>query len=516
VAISVILPTLRADRARRCINRIAATSAGVDYEVVVVSPLDMPALLKGCRGYERVRFVQEPAKEGSCQANTLGYQQARGKYVFAIADDHLLAEGCLKSLVEFMRPHDDELFLAGARCYGLTGPGEEHTVYGLYYAYTPCIRRDRIEAIGGFYDPYYRCYWGDPDLAMRVWHHEGKAELCHDAWVEYHNAEDRLDSESHARYGERDYQAFVQRWHDRYGARVPSPKFRDINVRNPFVEPGLPPEMCTRLLVDLRRMDWPELRRELEEAPECFVTRQYIPETFTFAMEQSRDLSPDLRAKLADWFSLQVAGRPAASPVTDPAGPTEEACRLFASVAMFLLTAPLTQDAPQLVAEGMQRYNLIRYAGQYYAWPQEFGGFDPERCRTVGVSVPCEPLAWQLVKCLNESSPTANGPDWRKLRAVEEAILTDQPVDDNAGADHIEDVPPAIRDELAAWFTWALCRRPLAGSGAGRGLRRIGSSLVSIGSRSLKRVLGERRWGRVRRRLGRLRDRLRLKGACRP
>ena len=488
--ISVILPTLRAEAAYRCINRIAATSAGVEYEVVVVSPLDMLELLTGCSGYERIRFVREGAKEGSCKANTLGYLNASGKYIFAIADDHLLGADCLKALIAFMEHHDHEVFLAGARCYGVHGPGLEHTAYGLYYPYTPCIRRDLVEEVGGFYDPYYRCYWGDPDLAMRVWHHGGRAELCLDAWVEFHNAEDEVDSESSNQYAHRDYRAFVERWHGLYGSGAASDKFEDINVCNKRIRPGIPPEKCTRVVSMLRQVNWRGLRRQLRGHEEDFINRQYLPETFIYAMRRRKLFCVGLRRELADWFSRQVAGVPANFNAGDPAGTWEGA---FGSIAIFLLTTPLTESAPILVAEGVVSYNLIRYAGNYYAWLQSKGGFSFDRFTSSECADLCKPSVWELIRYISERYPEQHCPDWRKVQAIEQGLQKCAPIEDTDRVGTIEYVPHEVRDELAAWIVVALCGKHEAKSRLRRLVGYIGVSLRTSAFRLSRVLVGDRR-----------------------
>ncbi|MCJ7543642.1 MAG: radical SAM protein, partial [Phycisphaerae bacterium] len=451
--ISVVLPALRAWAARRCINRIATTSGGVDYEVVVVSPLDMASLLAGCEGYERLRFVLEETQQGSCLANTLGYQNARGRYVFAIADDHLLGQDCLRNLLAFMAEHESELFLAGARCYALSGPGEEHVVYGFYYPYTPCIRRDVVEAIGGFYDPYYKCYWGDPDLAMRVWHRGGRVALCPDAWVEFHNAQDAVDAESARRYGDHDYRAFVQRWHGLHGDRAAGAGFRDINVRNRRPLSGLPPEMCTRLVAHLARWDWRALRRELRGG-RWFVTREYIPEVFDCAVFAKRLLPQSLRRELADWFSRQVVAM--AVPATG--GDDDRKTRLLARLAMHPMTAPAERQGVRLVAEGLTGFNIIHSDDRYYAWPQSAGGFAPSgRWPEGAISAP---TMAEVLRQLAQAHGPADIPDWRKIQAIEEVLSREKWPRDDTGIRRVVEIPLSLRQEIAAGLAGVLCPPP--------------------------------------------------------
>ncbi len=436
--ISVVLPTLRPDKALKCIDRIAETSGGVNYQVVVVSSLDMAALLAGCKGYDRIRFVKEEKKEGSCKANTLGYENATGKYVFAIADDHLIGQGCLENLVKFMQPHDSEMFLAGARVYGVYGPGDEHTVYGFYYPYNPCIRRDLVERVGGFYDPYYKAYYGDPDLAMRVWHNGGKVELCLNAWVEFHNDVDTVDLESHADYAQRDFYAFFKRWHPIYGHLVASSDERDINVENGYALPGMPPEKCTRLVVALRKLDCPALKSELASNENIFVTKEYLFYVYKEAINYLSLLPSDIQQAFAKWLINQLLSRTSIPELVinemleiyrlgkyqEYNHNMEPENFLLTTIAMFILNQKggLSRD-PELAIENYKGINIIYSSRQYHAWPCSFGAFTVKIFKsTFDKFVFCEPTMYQVIKKIDDLIGGNPLVDWEKARTVEEGL----------------------------------------------------------------------------------------------
>lgn len=389
--ISVILPSLRPEKARKCIDSIAETSEGVNYEVVVVSPLNMSELLLGCQGYHRIKFVHEEKKEGSCKANTLGYENAAGKYVFAMADDQRLGQDCLKNLIGFMRPHDQEIFLAGARCCGVYGAAPECKTYGFYYAFNPCIRRDLVQPVGGFYDPYYKSYYGDPDLSMRVWHHGGRVELCPDAWVEFHNEFDDLDFESHDDYAERDFKAFFERWHPIYGHLVKSSNEMDINVGNKYAFPGIPPEKCTRLIVFLRKRDWAALKNELESEHNFRLNRDHLFYVFEDMLKHLDwiFIPAEIQQNLAKWLIKQLLVQASFSEseadvvfingevksgIQYPFKP-EPANILLAKIAMFLLVNETLKRNPVMILDNYKGISLISSSRKYYAWPCSYGGF---------------------------------------------------------------------------------------------------------------------------------------------
>ncbi|MEN6348500.1 MAG: glycosyltransferase [Syntrophomonas sp.] len=429
--ISVILPSLRPEKAHKCIESIAATSKGVNYEVVVVSPLDMCNLLDGCKGYERIKFVQEEKKEGCNQAYTNGYEKAAGKYIFAIADDHRLGQDCLKNLIGFMQPHDEEIFLAGARCYGVYGPGPENTTYGFYYAYTPCIRRNLVADVSGFYDPYYKHYYGDPDLAMRVWHNGGKVELCLDAWVEYHNELDNIDLEAQTDNSEMDFNAFFERWHPIYGHLAKSCNEKDINVCNNYILPGIPPEKCTRLVMCLRNKDWSNLENELDNENNFPMNKDHLSAVFKEMMISVSSAPGDITQNLSRWLIKQLfiqtslqemdttiliesvnSGENKYNP--DPA-------ELFpAIIAMFYISGGLKKDL-DLVINNYKGVNILYGLRKFFAWPCSFGGFTINIFENTSDKLAfCEGMIYQALKRIDGLLPGAPLVDLEKMKVVEE------------------------------------------------------------------------------------------------
>lgn len=432
--ISVLLPTLRPDKARKCIDSIAQTSQGVNYEMVVVSPLDMCNLLVGCQGYERLRFVREEKPEGCNKAFTTAYEHAAGKYVFAIADDHRLGQDCLKNLIEFMRPHDQEIFLAGARCYGVYGAGPESKTYGFYYAYTPCIRRDLAKQVGGFYDPHYRSYYGDPDLSMRVWHHGGKVKLCLDAWVEYHNELDNLDLEAHTNNSARDFHAFYQRWHPIYGHLTKSSQENDINICTNVVLPGIPPEKCTRLVVFLRQLDWSVLRNELASAHNIPLNPEHLFPVFKEMLIHIHLAPTEIIQDLAEWLIQKLLAHTATLRDKDlsvePMKPLDissspNASDLYlAVITMFYLSGGLRKEL-ELVVDNYRGINILYGRRKFHTWPCSLGGFSLQIFdETSNPLAFCQPTIYQALQKIDELLEGTPLVDWQTVRNIEDFFAT--------------------------------------------------------------------------------------------
>ncbi len=428
--ISILLATLRPDKARKCLESIAETSDGVDYEVVVVSPLDMPNLLAGCKGYGRVKFVLEEKKDGCNKAFTTAYENAGGKYVLAIADDHRPAQDCLKKLLEFMKPHDNEIFLAGVRFHDAYGPGPECKTYGFYYPFNPCIRRDLVEQIGGFYDPCYKSYYGDPDLAMRVWHNSGKVELCPDAWVEFRNEYDEIDLESRLTYADHDFSTFCQRWHPIYGHLVNSNKEADINVSNTYALPGLPPAKCTRLLNLLVRQDWSALKSELESQNKTYLNEDNLFYVFKEMISNFIRIPVDIRQTLSEWLINQLVTQisvqehelatifksNSSKKINDEASSSS---KILASIAMFVITGGLKRY-PELVVDNYKGVNINYSPRKFYAWPFSSGGFSIDAFqKTTDKFAFCESTINQVIVKIDELMGDAPLVDWHHVRDFE-------------------------------------------------------------------------------------------------
>lgn len=210
--ISIVIPSLRPESLRLCLESIRRYCGEVDYEIVVVSPFT-PA------PFPRMRHVPEESPIGNARATELGFAHARGSYVLTIADDMLLRPGSLKNLIAFMQQHDGELFLASLRGYDSEHIWTHWGFYGKPLAYCPCIARDKVALVGGaFFDPTLKNFFGDHDLSLRVWHAGGVVEVCPDAWFESISIVDQVKQANTADSMHADKELFFSRWEPRYGA----------------------------------------------------------------------------------------------------------------------------------------------------------------------------------------------------------------------------------------------------------------------------------------------------------
>jgi glycosyltransferase involved in cell wall biosynthesis len=154
--LSVIIPSLRPLVLKETIERIYSTTKDLNYELIIVSPLDMLEL----RDLKKVVFVKEKERLGSNAAIELGVQKAKGDYIMELSDDNLVDTDCFKNLVEFMKTAEENLVIASARVHDLWEVHPENTIYGFYYAKTPCIRKSHLNKIQSFYNTRFHCYFG--------------------------------------------------------------------------------------------------------------------------------------------------------------------------------------------------------------------------------------------------------------------------------------------------------------------------------------------------------------------
>lgn len=219
--VSIIVPSLRPELAEGCINSIHKNAGDLDYEIVVVSPFDVEP-------HEKVVHVKEKERGGTGKAIATGYKKAEGEYIMHF-NDHCRVLTSLNIMMDFMRPHDKEIFegrfftidvkTMDAEKQGVLierGDYVDHAirVFGKVFAGFMCMRKDKADEIGGFLDyPYYKAWFLDPDLSLRVWKAGGRMETCNDARVLL-LPEPKNDTvvPQNRKYYKEDSEAFHKRW----------------------------------------------------------------------------------------------------------------------------------------------------------------------------------------------------------------------------------------------------------------------------------------------------------------
>lgn len=232
--VSIILPSIHLDACRSALENIEETTRGL-HEVVLVSPLDLGHVVGGSKALyrllnqDRLRFKNVGDADGPIKTQALGVKHVTGEFVVAHSDDFRYEPGWDDSLVEEYQAreamwHDrgvpDPLLVMGLR-FDLIG-----TVFGIYYANFPCVRRSLIDRLG-WYDPAYDRGFGDCDLSLRAWDMGGTVEFTRRRVLRA--TED--DKRKGARLsGATDADLFVARWREKVGDSWAVATMDDYNV----------------------------------------------------------------------------------------------------------------------------------------------------------------------------------------------------------------------------------------------------------------------------------------------
>lgn len=212
--VSLTLPSINQNLCEITVNKILEITRDVDYEIVVVSPFEIRA--------PKVKWVLETERMGNLAAHQQAHLHSQGELIVTFTDDIEPAEPhWLKNAHDFYLNRSRHFFPYAC---GLN-VGVFHIVYGRLFPTFPMISRQSIEKVGPYYDPAYHSYYGDPDLALRVWAAGGRCECCPKARVR--GIKDRLgtarprDSEPGS-WHQRDLETFLNRWHHIYGSNYGS------------------------------------------------------------------------------------------------------------------------------------------------------------------------------------------------------------------------------------------------------------------------------------------------------
>lgn len=215
--ISILLPSIREDAARRCLALIEATRDGIDAETVLVGPFAIEA--------PRVRWVEMQERRGVTAAQQAAFATARGDYVVALSDYLLPRPGWLANLVAALDAAGDAPAVLGPLWANAHGgrPGVGFA-YGRHYPYFPAASRRTVERIGGWYDTVYRSQWCDCDLALRCWRVGGACDVVWSSVViaaADRDARQRDPAQHAAKTADADAALFLERWHGVFGADWP-------------------------------------------------------------------------------------------------------------------------------------------------------------------------------------------------------------------------------------------------------------------------------------------------------
>ena len=220
--IDVIIPSLRPFEIERRIREFQATCGDIDYQLIIVSPFSV-------RG-PKVLHLQEATPNGPIAAINMGFGVSNAPYVCFWSDDASPTPNCLSRMVEFLEGQEGPT-IGSFRYLDLYGSElPQHQVYNLHYACWGCASRKTLDSLGGLFDPSFRSFWADPDLACRAWSRGGSVQLCPDSYILLFGKKDAVSAANSQKHFDNDLKNFLARWHSSLGANKPLGNWREINT----------------------------------------------------------------------------------------------------------------------------------------------------------------------------------------------------------------------------------------------------------------------------------------------
>lgn len=193
---SIIIPVWnKADLTRQCLEALAATTHGIEYEVIIVdngSTDETPALLAGLGG--DVQVIRNQENLGFAKACNQGAKAARGRYLVFLNNGTIPQPGWLDALVREVEDHADVAVVGSKLLYPdgtiqHAGVAFSRAWFTPYHLYRGCpadapavnrrrefqsvtgacmlVRREVFEEVGGF-DEGYRNGFEDVDLCLKI------------------------------------------------------------------------------------------------------------------------------------------------------------------------------------------------------------------------------------------------------------------------------------------------------------------------------------------------------------
>ena len=207
--VSILLPTIRPDLFRLRMNEYARLDVPWPFEVVTVSDredLDVTPT----HPLMTVKHRVQP-RMGNVPATNLAFEVCEGRYVIATNDEVEFDSQILMALVRAGEAQGEDALLSSTQT-----PYCSNDYYGVFFANCPFGRRSFFQKLNGadvLFDPVYRCFYADPDLALRAHAIGLTVQMVPDAINTHrtvHGADGHM-SNAQAYYGQ-DHATFVNRW----------------------------------------------------------------------------------------------------------------------------------------------------------------------------------------------------------------------------------------------------------------------------------------------------------------
>ena len=208
--ISLIMSSLSTQRIVDFVSHLDAVLPSEDIELVVATPAKVPKL-------PRTVVIPEPVRLGNIGASRLASEFCSGDIMVGMSDDNRIIDPQAFMQIRRMIYEREKTWFPF--CFGFPLMDNKFgTVYGYYYANFPAMSRKSVEAIGGWFDPLFKCGAADTDMSLRVWNAGGRVEVIGEKIISTDNIPSTYSESRHSFADPQvDIDSLVARWNEIYG-----------------------------------------------------------------------------------------------------------------------------------------------------------------------------------------------------------------------------------------------------------------------------------------------------------
>lgn len=113
---------------QECINSVFEKTKGIDFEIILVDNASNDGSKTFFEKDSRIKYIYNNTNLGFGKANNIGYQYAKGNYIFLLNSDTLLVNNAILQFYSFMEKHDNSIACVG--CELINSEGNIVTSYG--------------------------------------------------------------------------------------------------------------------------------------------------------------------------------------------------------------------------------------------------------------------------------------------------------------------------------------------------------------------------------------------------
>lgn len=212
--VSILLPSVRPEAMRYCIQEIIDNTLGVYFEIVLIGD-QTPLSWYDFRNARNVNFeivnIYEPERRGVLVALREAYEKSRGDYVVPMTDDARVGYNWLKPVLDKVK--EDVKNIGDFEVQ----PYNPFSYWGIKFSPFCLIAKKRCEQIGGFMDEGFKSFYGDPDLCLRNHVAGGKLVSVPGCAIFHPENNDAVHKVIANKYTEDDRKRFIQKWEPRFG-----------------------------------------------------------------------------------------------------------------------------------------------------------------------------------------------------------------------------------------------------------------------------------------------------------